>query len=114
MPSNYDVIIIGAGIMGCNTALQLARRGMKVVLFDKEAIREPSRRSSAIIRQHYSNKLTARMARYNLDVFQTFDARVGGECGYTRTGFACVVADGNRTDWLPTWRFSKQSVLRPS
>ena len=97
MSSNYDVIIIGAGIMGCNTALQLARHGMKVVLFDKDAIGAgPSGRSSAIVRQHYSNRLTARMARYSLDVFQDFSERVGGECGYTRTGFACVVAAGDQ------------------
>ena len=29
MSKTFDVIIIGAGIMGCSTALELARRGVK-------------------------------------------------------------------------------------
>lgn len=32
------------------------------------------------------------MARYSLDVFQNFAAAVGGECGFTRTGFVALVA----------------------
>ena len=34
----YDVAVIGAGVMGCSTALFLARAGMKVVLLDRGAI----------------------------------------------------------------------------
>lgn len=93
MSQNYDVIIIGAGINGCSTAFQLAQRGLKVAVFDKSSIGNgPSGKSSAIIRQHYSNELTARMALHSLHVFQNFDERVGGECGFTRTGFVIMVA----------------------
>ncbi|MFN2208155.1 MAG: NAD(P)/FAD-dependent oxidoreductase, partial [Candidatus Promineifilaceae bacterium] len=63
MSNTFDVTIIGGGIMGCSTALQLARRGLKVALLEKGTIGAgPSGKSSAIIRQHYSNELTARMA----------------------------------------------------
>ncbi|MDP3417971.1 FAD-binding oxidoreductase [Falsiroseomonas sp.] len=34
----FDVAVIGAGVMGCSTALFLARAGMKVVLLDRGAI----------------------------------------------------------------------------
>jgi glycine/D-amino acid oxidase-like deaminating enzyme len=34
----HDVAVIGAGVMGCSTALFLARGGMKVVLLDRGAI----------------------------------------------------------------------------
>nr|HID12966.1 FAD-binding oxidoreductase [Anaerolineae bacterium] len=92
MSHAYDVIIIGAGIMGCSAAYQLAKRGLKVALLDKDNIGEgPTGSSSAIIRQHYSNELTARMALYSLRVFQNFEERVGGECGFTQTGFVVVV-----------------------
>ena len=97
MSKSYDVVIIGAGIMGCSTALQLARRGFNVALLEKETIGAgPSGHSSAIIRQHYSNVLTARMALYSLGVFQNFGERVGGECGFTQTGFVAVVAAKDR------------------
>lgn len=89
---SFDIIIIGGGIMGCCTAYELARRGMTVAVVDKGTIGDsPSGKSSAIIRQHYSNELTARMALYSLGVFQEFDERIGGECGFTKTGFLLLV-----------------------
>jgi glycine/D-amino acid oxidase-like deaminating enzyme len=36
--SGFDVAVIGAGVMGCSTALFLARAGMKVALLDRGAI----------------------------------------------------------------------------
>jgi sarcosine oxidase subunit beta len=91
MVKTFDVIIVGGGIMGCSTALQLARRGLTVALLEKETIGAgPTGKSSAIIRQHYSNELTARMALHSLRVFQDFENLVGGECGFTRTGFVAL------------------------
>ncbi len=92
MTQTFDVVIIGGGIMGCSAAFQLARRGLKVALLEKETIGAgPTGQSSAIIRQHYSNELTARMALRSLRVFQNFAEEVGGECGFTQTGFVMMV-----------------------
>ena len=91
--NTYDVIIIGGGINGCSTALHLARRGARVALVEKDNIGDgPTGRSSAIIRQHYSNELTARMAHYSLGVFSNFAEEIGGECGFRRTGFVALAA----------------------
>ncbi len=88
MAETYDVIVIGAGIMGCSTAYQLARRGLKVAVLEKETPGAGSSgKSSAIIRQHYSNEVTARMALHSLRVFQNFKEEVGGESGFTQAGF---------------------------
>ena len=98
MPNTYDVIIIGAGIMGCSSAYHLAQRGLNVVLLERDTIGEgPSGESSAIIRQHYSNELTARMARYSLRVFQNFRDQIGGECGFTETGVVMLVGEKDHT-----------------
>ena len=97
MADTVDAIIIGGGIMGCSTALQLARRGMHVALLDKSTIGAgPTGKSSAIIRQHYSNEMTARMALYSLRVFQDFANLVGGECGFTETGFVALAPSSDR------------------
>ncbi len=97
MANNYDVIVIGGGIMGCCDAYELAQRGLKVALLDKQSIGEgPTGHSSAIIRQHYSNKLTARMALHSLRVFQQFDERVGGDSGFNQTGFIAIVNEKDR------------------
>jgi sarcosine oxidase subunit beta len=97
MSDTFDVIIIGGGINGNSTALELARRGVKVAVVEKDNIGDgPTGKSSAIIRQHYSNELTARMAHYSLGVFQDFENRVGGECGFKRSGFVALVAAKDR------------------
>ncbi len=96
MSKVYDAVIIGGGIMGCSSALQLARRGLKVALLEKDTIGAgPTGKSSSIIRQHYSNELTARMALYSLGVFQDFANQVGGESGFTQTGFIALAPKGD-------------------
>lgn len=93
MSETSDVIVIGAGIMGCSAALHLARRGLSVTVLEKGTVGSGGTgRSSAIIRQHYSNELTARMAVYSLDVFRDFDNRVGGDCGFRQTGWVALAS----------------------
>lgn len=83
--------------MGCSTAFHLAQRGVRVGVVDKGGIGGVSTgQSSAIVRQHYSNELTARMALHSLGVFQHFDDRVGGECGFRQTGFVVMVPATDR------------------
>jgi sarcosine oxidase subunit beta len=84
----FDAIIIGAGIMGLSSAFQLSQRGLRVLVLDKSSLGAGGTgQSSAIIRQHYSNQVTARMALESLRVFQNFKEIVGGESGFKQTGF---------------------------
>ena len=93
MTKTCDVVVVGAGIMGCSAAFHLAQRGLSVTVLEKDTIGAGGTgRSSAIIRQHYSNELTARMALHSLRVFQEFDERVGGDCGFQRTGWVAIAA----------------------
>jgi glycine/D-amino acid oxidase-like deaminating enzyme len=55
-----------------------------------------SGKSGAIIRQHYSNRLTAAMAQKSLRVFEHFDDVVGGPPVFTRTGMVLVVNEKDR------------------
>jgi sarcosine oxidase subunit beta len=93
MAKTFDAIIVGGGVMGCCAAYELAKRGLKVALLEKESIGAGSTgKSSALIRQHYSNELTARMALYSLGAFQNMEEELGASGGFTRTGFIAVVA----------------------
>ncbi len=94
MDTNFDVIVIGGGIMGCSSAFRIAQRGLKVAVMEKAGLGNGSTgRSSAIIRQHYSNELTAKMAHHSLCVFQNFGDEVGGDSGFTVAGFLVLTAE---------------------
>lgn len=56
MQSKFDVIIIGAGIIGTCVALELSRRGMRTLNIDKQAAAGfgSTANSCAVIRTHYS------------------------------------------------------------
>jgi len=91
MTETADILIIGGGVMGTSIAYHLARQGKqggeRVVVLERQAICcGTTGRSGAIVRQHYSNDFTIRMAKESLSVFQRFDDLVGGDCGFITTG----------------------------
>ena len=38
MPKTTDVVVIGAGVVGCSVAYYLAREGVNVIVLEREAI----------------------------------------------------------------------------
>ena len=94
MTETAEVIVIGGGVMGASIAYQLAKwGGGRVVLLERQAIcNGTTGRSGAIVRQHYSNDFTSRMAKASLHVFANFNEIVGGDCGFATTGML-VTAD---------------------
>lgn len=98
MGETADVVVIGGGCTGASVAFHLTQAGAgRVVLLEKGALASgPTGRSTAIVRQHYSNEVTARMALESLRVFQAWGDRVGGSCGFVRTGFLVGVREADR------------------
>src|SRR6516162_2557561 len=93
MAVTCDVLIIGGGVIGTSLAFALARRRAgRVLLLEKSFLGAGSSgKSGAIVRQHYSNRLTAAMAQQSLRVFERFEDLVGGPPVFTRTGMAVIV-----------------------
>lgn len=91
-----DIVIVGGGCTGCSIAFNAAklRPELKIVLVERAHVAwGATGKSSAIIRQHYSNPTTARMALDSLRVFENFPQIVGGDSGFVRTGFLLAVGD---------------------
>lgn len=97
MTSTADILIIGGGVMGTSIAYHLAQQGgNRVMLLERQALcTGTTGRSGAIVRQHYSNDFTIRMAKESLRAFQNFDELVGGECGFMTTGMLVVSGAGD-------------------
>lgn len=93
MEKNCDIIVVGGGVIGTAIAWALSkRRAGRIVVLEKRFLGAGSSgKSGAIVRQHYSNRLTALMAQKSLRVFEKFDDIVGGPPVFTRTGMVLVV-----------------------
>jgi sarcosine oxidase subunit beta len=97
MPETAEAIVIGAGVMGASLAFHLTRAGMRrVAVLDKKGLcGGMTGKSGALVRMHYTNEPEARMAFAALPYFQHWQEMVGGECGFTRTGFVVTVTPDN-------------------
>lgn len=88
-----DVIVVGGGVHGCSTAYNLAKEGVNVVLFEARYLSYGgSGRSAAGLRQHFGTEVNCRLAKYNLECFQTLQEDLGGELDleFTQWGYLWV------------------------
>ena len=95
LPRGAGAVIIGGGITGMSTALQLAKRGVKdiVVLERRHLGSGATGKSGALVRCHYANLPEAQLTQESLRVFCNWDDEVGsGSPGFTPSGFLQVVA----------------------
>ena len=95
MTSISDVIVIGAGVQGASLAFHLALRGLRVLVLEKRFIAAGATgRSSGLVRMHYDVHQDTELAWLSFQYFRDWRDRVGGECGFTRTGFLQLVKPG--------------------
>ncbi len=88
MKNTADVIIIGGGIHGASLAFHLAQRGVKALVLEKNFLASGATgRSSGLVRMHYDLEPESRLAWQSFQYFRDWEERVGGDCGFVRTGF---------------------------
>lgn len=112
-----DVIIVGGGVHGASTAYQLAKAGVKTVLFEKEYLSSGgSGRSAAGLRQHFGTEVNLRMAKYNLAVFPTLEEELdtGMKLEFTQWGYMWVAYSDSCIEQLRKNVALQQSLDIPS
>src|SRR3972149_8788232 len=92
MPNTYDLLLIGGGVHGASLAFHLSARGVKVAVLEKSFLAAGATgRSSGLVRMHYDFEAEARLAWESFQWFRDWKERVGGDSGFTRTGFLQLV-----------------------
>ncbi|NKN37427.1 FAD-binding oxidoreductase [Agrobacterium sp. a22-2] len=93
LPKEVDVVVIGGGIIGTSTALELAERGLRVALCEKGGIgHEQSSRNWGWVRISRRDPREVPLMAEALRIWNTLDKRTGRDLGYTRAGimFTCA------------------------
>ena len=99
---NYDAVIIGAGVIGAATALELSRNGYKTLSIDKnpEAGYGSTSNSCAIIRVHYSTEHDTAFAYEGYYYWKNWEDYLGhkkteGLSEFRETGCLIMKTEGN-------------------
>jgi glycine/D-amino acid oxidase-like deaminating enzyme len=92
-PARADVVIIGGGIAGVSTLLELAERGVSVALVEKGHLAgEQSSRNWGFCRTQGRDRAEVPLAIESLRQWDRMHQRVGAPVGFTRTA-TCYVCE---------------------
>ncbi|MEM8839622.1 MAG: FAD-binding oxidoreductase [Pseudomonadota bacterium] len=108
IPTKVDVAIIGGGIAGVVTALELAERGQKVAIFDKGIIAgEQSSRNWGWCRKMGRDPRELPLIKIALQLWREMRQRTGEDVGFVECGIAYLCDTDKslekRAKWLETY-----------
>ncbi|MCQ0988059.1 NAD(P)/FAD-dependent oxidoreductase [Jiella marina] len=88
-PRHADVVVIGGGIVGTSTALELAERGVSVVLCEKGVVAgEQSSRNWGWVRLSRRDPREIDLMAASIRLWEDLSERVGYDVGYRQCGIA--------------------------
>ena len=88
-PATAEVLIIGAGIMGCSIAYHLAERGVRdVVVLERDQIgRGATADAAGGIRLQFSTETNIRLSQISLEYWEQFEERFGVDINLRQQGY---------------------------
>src|SRR5260221_10261454 len=109
LPDRADVVIIGAGIMGCATAYYLAKRGIKSVLLDKSRIAgAQSTRAWGFVRIMSRDEAEIPLMMEAMKIWPHLEADLQTDLDWRQEGCLFMAANEREIagyeDWLPIAR----------
>ena len=104
LPKSADVVVIGGGIIGASTALELAERGVDVVLLEKGQIAcEQSSRNWGWCRQMGRDVREIPLIVESMRLWRNMNVRVGAETGFKQCGILYLCKDERQLARNETW-----------
>ena len=103
MIKKADVVIIGGGINGCALSYLLAKRGINVVVFEKNYLSSGATGAcGAGIRQQWSTKENTELAIKSVKIFEKLSRDLGEDIEFRQGGY--LIAIHNDKDMIQTWK----------
>jgi glycine/D-amino acid oxidase-like deaminating enzyme len=104
-----DVVVVGAGIVGCATAYYLARRGVRVAVVERGSVAgEQSRKNWGFVRQQGRDPLEVPLVMEANRIWRGLERELGADIEWTQGGNLALAADDARMarfeEWLPIAR----------
>src|SRR4051794_2890157 len=95
VPRSAEVVIVGAGVIGCSIAYHLSQRGQRdIVVVDRATIGAGSTSKAAGgIRAQFATELEITFSLEGIDLFKRFKDEFGVDIGYVQDGYLFVVSD---------------------
>ena len=102
VPQHAQVVVIGAGIVGCSVAYHLAQMGWKdVVVLEREAIVSGTTAHSAgLVTQLRHTRSLTDISRYGVKLYEELKQETGLDTGFRQTGSISVARTLGRLDEL--------------
>jgi len=89
-----DVVIVGGGINGSAIAYELAKRGKEVVVVERKWLAYGATgRCGAGIRQQWSTRENALLAKKSVEIFEKLEEELGHEIGLRQGGYLIAIHD---------------------
>src|SRR5947208_12660976 len=103
LPSHAQVVVIGAGVVGCSVAYHLAALGCaEVVVLERAKIGSGTTWHAAGNMETYrADPLIGEMIRYGVEFYPRLQAETGQALGWRQTGRVMFTVDPER---IPTYR----------
>ena len=103
MKSTADVVIVGAGVIGCSTAYHLAAGGIvdvAVVEMGQVGSGSTSKSAAMLSLQFCHDELSAAMAQLSYAHYMQFEQEIGVPIDFKRTGWLSVATAGDAAELL--------------
>ena len=94
MKSKADVVIVGGGVSGCSLAYMLAKKGIDVIVVEKNYLSAGATGAcGAGIRQQWSTKENTELAIKSIKIFESLSKELGHDIELRQGGYLIAVHD---------------------